>query len=150
MSLKQRIEDDFIKAVRQKEALKVSCLRLVKAAVKNKEIDKRGELDDDQIIAVLQTLAKQRRESIEHFEKGGRQDLVAQEKGELAILEGYLPQALPDSELEKLIVEIVEALKAEGPKDMGRVMKEVMAKAKGRADGKKISELVKKKLGGGQ
>lgn len=149
MSLKLRIEEDLKKAVLQKEALRVSCLRLVKAAIKNKEIDKRGELDEDQLIGILQTLAKQRKESIELFGKGGRQDLVDQETKELAIIEGYLPQPLSDGDLEKLVAETVQTLNVSGPKEMGRVMKEVMAKAKGRADGKKINELVKRKLGGG-
>lgn len=148
MSLKTRIEEEFIKAIRQREVLKLSCLRLLKAAIQNKEIEKRGELEEDQILGLLQTLVKQRKESIEHFIKGGRQDLVDKEKAEMAILETYLPQALPDAELEKIIEATIQELKASGPKEMGKVMQAVMPKVKGRADGKKINEIVKKKLGG--
>lgn len=149
MPLKERIEEDFKQAVRQKEALRLSCLRMIKAAVKNKEIDNRGPLDEAQTVAILQTLAKQRRESIEQFKKGGRDDLAEKETAELAFIENYLPQQMSEEELGKIIDEIVQQTGAQGPKEMGKVMKLVIPKAGGRADGKLISELVKRKLGGG-
>lgn len=149
MSLKDRIEADFKQAVRQKEAVKISTLRLIKAAVKNKEIEKRGALDEGQLTAVLAGMAKQARESIEQFEKGGRRDLVDKEKTELAILEGYLPKQISAAELTGLVDKTVKELGGAGPKDMGKVMKAVMGKVQGQADGKQVQELVKKALGAG-
>lgn len=147
MPLKERIEADFKQAVRQQETAKISSLRLIKAAIKNKEIENRGALDNAQVIKVLSTLAKQVRESIEQFQKGNRTDLVEKEKQELAILEAYMPQPLTDVELEAMVQKTVQDLGAAGPKDMGKVMKAVMAQTQGRADGKQVQEKVKKALG---
>lgn len=149
MSLQERIEADFKQAIRDRDPRRLSCLRLIKAAIKNKEIDHRGKLDEAQIAAVLATLAKQRKESIELFQKGKRDDLVEQEQAELNILEGYLPKPISEQELTALVEQMVQELGASGPKDLGKVMKAVMVKAQGRADGKLVNELVKKQLGGG-
>jgi len=149
MPLKERIEAEFMQAVRSKDALKVSCLRMIKAAVKNKEIDKKGPLDEAQMTAILQTMAKQRKESIEQFEKGGRQDLVEKEKAELSLIENYLPQQMSEAELVKLVEAAVAETQAQGAKELGKVMKILVPKIAGRADGKLVNEWVKKKLGGG-
>lgn len=147
MSLLSRIEEDFKQAMTRREADKVSCLRMIKAAIKNKEIDLRGKLDDSQIVALLKTQAKQRKESIEQFEKGGRPELAAKEKSELTLIEAYLPQQMAEAEIAKLLDQAVQETGAQGAKDMGKVMKALMPKLGGRADGKLVNELVKKKLG---
>ncbi|MDP2599387.1 MAG: GatB/YqeY domain-containing protein [Deltaproteobacteria bacterium] len=146
MSLKEKIENDLKEAMRAKDALKLSCLRLVKSAVKNKEIDVRGALDDSQVIAILSTLAKQRKESIEQFKKGGRDDLVKQEEAELAVLETYLPKQMSEKELEEIVIKTIAETGAKGPQEMGKVMKALMPKITGKADGKEVSALVQKKL----
>lgn len=146
MSLQERIEADFKQAIRDRDPRRLSCLRLIKAAIKNKEIDHRGKLDEAQISAILATLAKQRKESIELFQKGKRDDLVEQEQAELNILEGYLPKPISEQELTALVEQIVQELGASGPKDLGKVMKAVMAKAQGKADGKLVQTIVKQKL----
>ncbi len=146
MSLKEKIESDLKEAMKAKETVKVSCLRLVKASIKNKEIDVRGILDDNQVIVILSTFAKQRKESIEQFKKGGRDDLVRQEESELAVIEGYLPKQLSEKELEEFVVRAIAATGAKDPKEVGKVMKAVMPKIAGRADGKRINAIVLKKL----
>ena len=147
MSLKAKIEQDILQALKAKDAAKVSCLRMLKAAIKNKEIDLRKELDDGQTTAILSTFVKQRKESIEQFKKGGRDDLVKKEEAELAMVEGYLPKALSEKELEAIVATAIQETGAQGSKDLGKVMKAAMAKTAGRADGKIISALVSKKLG---
>ena len=146
MSLKEKIENDLKEAMKAKESLKVSCLRLIKAAVKNKEIDVRGALDDAQITSILSTLAKQRKESIEQFKKGGRDDLVKQEEAELAILNSYLPKQMSEKEIEEIIVKTIAEVGAKDIKEAGKVMKAVMPKVAGKADGKIVNAIVLKKL----
>lgn len=146
MSLQERIETDFKQAVRQKEAAKVSILRLVKAAIHNREIENRGVLDEAQIVKILATLTKQIKDSIEQFQKGNRDDLVQKEKRELAILEAYIPQPLSEAELDSIIQAMVKELGASGPKDLGRVMKALMPKVQGKAEGKQVQDKVKKAL----
>lgn len=146
MSLKAKIEQDLLQALKAKDAVKVSTLRMLKAAIKNKEIDLRKELDDAQTTAILSTAVKQRKESIEQFKKGGREDLVKKEEVELALVEGYLPKSLSESEILSVVEAAIKETGAQGAKDMGKVMKAVMAKTAGRADGKVVSTLVQKKL----
>lgn len=146
MPLKARINDDLKGAMKAKDALRVDCLRLILATVKNREIEKRGELDDAEVLKVLGTLAKQRAESIDMYRQGGRTDLVAKEEAELAIVQAYLPQALTEAELSKLVAEAVAESGAAGPKDMGKVMKAIGPRVAGRADGKAVSEAVKARL----
>ncbi|OGQ47760.1 MAG: glutamyl-tRNA amidotransferase [Deltaproteobacteria bacterium RIFCSPLOWO2_02_FULL_46_8] len=146
MSLKQKMEEDLKQALRDRASLKVSCLRMVKAAVKNKEIDLRAELNDTQVIGILTTLAKQRRESIEMFKKGNRPDLVQKEEEELAFIETYLPKQMDEAELTKIIEAAIAEVGAKAPIDVGKVMKAVMPKVAGRADGKAINAIVLKKL----
>ena len=148
MNLKERIRGDMQKAAKEKSSLALSALRMALAAIKNKEIEARGEIGDDSVLKVLATMVKQRKESIELFRQGGREDLAEKEAGEIAVLEGYLPKALSEAEVESIAREAVEAAGAKSPADMGRVMKELMPKVAGRADGKIVSEIVRRLLAG--
>ena len=147
MSIKEKLKADLVTAMKARAELKVSTLRLITSAIKNKEIDERKELDDEGVLAVLNTAAKQRRDSIEQFEKGGRQDLADKEKAELVIIQEYLPQQLSKEEVAAFIKEAIAETGAAGAKDMGKVMKALMPKVKGKADGKLVNELVKEILG---
>ncbi len=146
MSILERIDSDLKVAMKSSEKIRVSTLRMVKASLKNLEIEK-GELSDDDVIGVLSTQAKQRRESISEFEKGGRQDLVDLERAELAVILGYLPEQLSEEELTGIIQETIRETGASSLKDMGRLMKSLMPRVKGRADGRLVSQKVKELLG---
>ena len=147
MSIKDRLKSDLITAMKARDELKVSTLRLVSSSIKNREIDERKELDDEAVLAVLITAGKQRRESIEQYEKGGRPDLADKEKAELAIIQTYMPQQLSRDEVAAIVKETIAETGAAGAKDMGKVMKALMPKVKGKADGKLVNELVKEILG---
>jgi len=142
MSLQQRLDDDLKVAMKSSDNLKTSAIRMVKAAIKNKQIEKRSELSDEEIISVISTLSKQRRESIELFSKGGREDLAEKEKKELLILQSYLPSQLSPEELDRLINEAIKEASAEGVRDMGKVMRILMPRLKGAADGKVVNQRV--------
>jgi uncharacterized protein len=142
-----KINADMITAMKAKDEAATSALRMLKSAIKYKEVDLKREIKDEEVIEVLSKQAKQRKESIEGFEKGGRADMAAKEKAELALIEKYLPASLNDEELVKLIEEAIKSTGAAGPKDMGKVMGALTPKIKGRADMGKVSTLVKKKLG---
>jgi uncharacterized protein YqeY len=151
----KRIDKDIIAAMKAKDAGRVEALRMLKSALKNKEIDKREPLTEAEAQAVLTTLIKQRRESVEQFTKGNRPELAAKEAGEIELIEGYMPKAASAEDLKALVENTVEALTASGerltPKDMGLVMKAVQERIKElgiRADGRQLSELVKAKLAG--
>jgi uncharacterized protein YqeY len=149
VSLSERIQGDLVEAMKRKEALRVSVLRMMKSALKNKEIDLRKPLTPDEENQVLQTLVKQRTESIETFEQGGRQDLADKEKDEREIIRGYLPEAVSDSEIERVVGEVVKDLGAGSAKDVGAVMKEALSrlKATGKTvDGKVVNAFVRAKL----
>jgi len=146
MSLKDRITDDMKSALRAGERERLSTVRLLLAAIKQREVDERITLDDSQVLAVLEKMVKQRRESITQFESGGRADLVAKESAELAILQGYLPAQLSDSEITALIDEAIRSSGAASLKDMGKVMGAVKAKAQGRADMGALSARIKERL----
>ena len=148
MSLKKRVEDQFKNALKSREELKVSTLRMLKAAIKNKEIEQKKEVDDSEVVRLLSTLVKQRRESIEQYKQGGRTDLAQKEEKEILILEEYLPKPLGEEELLRIIETAIQEVGASGPKEMGQVMKALMSKVSGRADGKIVSQLVQKKLAG--
>lgn len=129
--------------------VKVSVLRMVLSEIKNKKIEEGlKELTDDKVISLIQKMARQHKESIEQFKSGDRSDLVKKEEDELAVLEEYLPEQLSEDEVKKIVSEVIEATGAASPADMGGVMREVMARVAGRADGKVISALVKEKLSG--
>ncbi len=149
MSLESQIEKDLFAAMKAQEALRVSVLRLIKAALKNRQVELGKPLEDADAIAVLRTQVKQRHESIEQFRKGGREDLASKEEAEIKIVEGYLPAAVTDQEIETVVAAALAETGAGSPKDFGKVMKTVMAKFAGRSvDGKRVSEMVRKKLGG--
>jgi len=148
VNLKERIQEDLKEALRQHQAERASALRLLKAAIRNAEIDQQVELDDAGVIAVLDKAAKQRRESIEAYRQGGRADLVAAEEQELQIIESYLPQQLSPEELRATVAQAIAELGARGPADMGRVMKHLMERLRGQADGKVVNALVREALMG--
>ena len=147
MKLRDRINQDLTSAMKARDADSLRVLRMMKTAVKNKEIEVRGELDDPQVVEVLSALVKQRRDSIEQFSRGGRPELAAQEAAEIKVIEGYLPAALGEEEIIAAVEEAIRATGASSPKDMGKVMKECMLRFSGKpVDGKVVSALVKQRL----
>lgn len=149
MSLKPQIISDLTASMKAQDALRTSTLRMVKAALVNREIEKGGELDDDEMQKLLRSLVKQRRDSVEQYEKGGRQDLADKEQAEITIIESYLPQAASRATIEAAVEAAISTTGATSMKDMGRVMKAAQANLAGQnADGKTVSEMVKAKLGG--
>ncbi len=147
MGLRERIDADTKDALKSGAKDKVSTLRMLNAALKNKQIDRRRPLTEEEVVETVRSLIKQRKDSIEQFAKGGRQDLVDKETAEVAVLEVYLPQPLSREELEAMVREAINRTGAQGAKDMGKVMKALIPMVGGRADGKLISELVKSSLG---
>jgi len=147
MGLREQIDADIKAAMKSGAKDKVSALRMLSAALKNKQIDKRAPLVDSEILDTVRSLIKQRKDSIEQFAKGGRQDLVDKETAEVAVLEVYLPQQLGREDVEKLVREAIAQTNAQGARDMGRVMKALVPLIAGRADNKLVSELVKSSLG---
>jgi uncharacterized protein YqeY len=135
-------------AMRAKEPARLSAIRLILAAVKQKEVDERVEVDDPALVAILEKMIKQRRESIAQFEKAARQDLADKEKSEIAVLEAYLPQKLSDAEIQNEINSVISETGASGVKDMGKVMALLKPRLAGKADMGKVSNLVKSKLSG--
>ncbi|HDZ86951.1 MAG TPA: GatB/YqeY domain-containing protein [Actinobacteria bacterium] len=130
-----------------KEKLKVSTLRLLLSSIKYRQIEKGEELDDNEIIAVLSTEVKKRRESAEEYSKAERKELAEKEEAEIKVIEKYLPEQMTDDEITKLIDQAIDDTGAESKKDMGKVMQQLMPKTKGRADGRKVSQIVTEKLG---
>lgn len=158
MALKTKLMDDLKASMKNGDKVRLSVIRMLQSALKNKEIDDRvkpvdtndkrspEEKDDENVISTLKSMVKQRKDSIEQFLAGGRQDLVDQETSELKILEEYLPQQMGRAELEAIVLTAIQESGAKSAKEMGSVMKLVIAKTQGRADGKLISELVKAQL----
>ncbi len=146
MSLLRRLDEDLKTALKESDRLKLSAIRLVKAAVKNRQIEKGRDLSDEEILSVISTLAKQRRESIEQFSKGGRDDLAEQERRELAVLQVYMPRQLSPEELDSIILQAIQESQAKDEKDMGKIMKVLMPRVKGVADGKEVNNRVKELL----
>jgi len=146
MSLKQRVQEDMKAAMRAGEKERLSTVRLILAAIKQREVDERIVLDDAQVLSVLEKMGKQRRESIAQFEAGGRSDLVAKENAELAIISAYLPVPLGDAELDALIHATITETGATSLKDMGRVMSLIKSKAQGRADMAAVGARIKARL----
>ncbi len=147
MEVRDKIAADVKAAMIAKESLKLGALRMLQAAIKNREIDMRPDpITAEEVMNVIKKLVKQRKESIEQFQTAGRQDLVDQESAELKVLENYLPAQMGRDQVEKLVVEVIGALGAKTVKDMGPVMKEVIARAAGTADNKVVSEIIKSKL----
>ena len=148
MTLKERITEDMKTAMRAGEKDRLGTIRLVLAAVKQIEVDERITLDEGRMLSVLEKMVKQRKESIAQFESGGRADLVAKETAELAVIQGYLPAPLSESDLDALIAEAIASTGAASIKDMGKVMGVVKSKAAGRADMAAVGARIKQKLGG--
>ena len=146
MSLKDRIEADYREAFKAKNADVMAALRMLKAAVKNAEIEKRKDFEDDEVEGVVVKESKKINDSIEAFKKGGRQDLVSTEEAQLGALKQYMPKQLSADELEDIVQDVINRLGADNAKDMGKVMKEVTKVTSGQTDGKTVSELVKKNL----
>jgi uncharacterized protein len=147
MALKDRITDDMKAALRAGAKERLGTIRLALAAIKQREVDERITLDDAQVLAVLEKMIKQRREAITQFQTGGRADLVAKETAEIAVLQGYLPAQMSESEIDELIAQSIAATGATSIRDMGKVMALVKPKAQGRADLGAVSARIKQKLG---
>lgn len=152
MTFKEKIQNDTKEAMKAKDELKLSVLRMLSSAIKNKELEKRAKtgkeeaLNDEEVVASIRSEAKKRKDATEEFEKGGRRDLAEKETAELKILENYLPAEMPDEDLEKIAKEVVAGLGEVTQKDFGRVMGEVMKRMKGEAGGDRVSAAVKKLL----
>jgi uncharacterized protein YqeY len=149
MSLRQQITADLTAAMKSRDAARTSTLRMVKAALQNREIEKGGALDEGEMIKLLRSMVKQRQDSIEQFEKGGRHDLVEKEKAEVEVIEAYLPRPASSEEIERAVAAAISETEATSMKDMGKVMKAAQTHLAGKnADGRTVSEVVKAKLGG--
>ena len=148
MSLKDRITDDMKTAMRSGEKERLGVIRMITSAIKQREVDERIALDDAQVLSVLEKMIKQRKESLVQFQAGNRQDLVDKEAAEIHLLQGYMPSALSDADIDALIGEAIAATGAASIKDMGKVMGIIKAKAQGRADMALVGSKIKAKLGG--
>jgi uncharacterized protein YqeY len=146
MSLKEKITEDMKNAMRAKEAARLATIRLLTSAIKQKEVDERIEVNDEQVLGIIEKMIKQRKDSITQFEAGGRQDLADIEKSELAILSTYMPAALSEAEVQAEVQAAVAASGAAGPQDMGKVMAILKPKLAGRADMTAVSAIVKAAL----
>jgi len=145
--LKEKLNEDLKKYMKEKNTLALNTVRLVIAEIKNKEVEKNSEITDEEILQIIRKQIKMREDSIQQFRSANREDLAEKEAQELEILKNYLPEDLTDEELDKIIQETIKELNASSKKDFGRVIKELIQKVQGRADNKKISELISKKLG---
>jgi uncharacterized protein len=149
MSISEQVQKDMVDAMKARDERRLSTLRMMKTALKNKEIDKRAPLDDKESLQILSTLIKQRKDSIEQFTKGGRQDLADKEAAEITLIETYMPKALGEEEIAAAVRTTIAEMGSPTMKDMGTVMKNVMAKFAGaRVDGKIVSDAVKKEIAG--
>jgi uncharacterized protein YqeY len=147
MSLRDRLTEDLKLAMKARDQLRMDVIRMIKAAVLNKEVEMKKDLDDAEMSRIMTTMIKQRKESVEQFEKGQRAELAAKERQEISIIEAYLPKALSLEELDRTVESVIRETGASSAKDMGAVMKAVMAKLAGQpVDGKQVSDLVRSKL----
>jgi len=144
--IEQRITEDLKNAIRAREGTRVSCLRLLKASIKNKQVEKGREITDEEVTGLISSAIKKGKESIEAFRKGHREDLATKEEDEIKVYQAYLPEQLGTAEIEASVREVVSQLGATGPKDLGRVMKEAMVRLAGRADGKTVNEVARSVL----
>ena len=142
----EKLKQDMIEAMKAKDKDRLTTIRMIKGDLDKEHIDKKREINDDLLIEVVNRGIKQRKDSISEFEKGGRSDLIEKTQAEIDILQSYLPEQLSMEEVEVIIDEAFEVVKPEGARDMGKVMKEVTPKLKGRADMKQVSEIIKSKL----
>ncbi|MDR0879267.1 MAG: GatB/YqeY domain-containing protein [Clostridioides sp.] len=146
MSLKQKLQDDLKTSMKNKDVVRKSVVTLVRAAIKQIEVDNRVELGDDEVVDVVSKQMKQRRDSLVEFQKAGRQDLIDQTEAEIEVLKEYLPQQLSDEELQEIVKTTISEVGATSMKDMGKIMSAIQPKVKGRADGKRVNELVRTNL----
>jgi uncharacterized protein YqeY len=147
MTLQDRIQSDIAEAMRSKDSLKLGVLRMMKTAVMNKKVEKMKELDEPEVLAVFNTLVKQRKDSIDQFRKGGREELAQKEEAEIRVIESYLPAAASDDDVARAIEEAIKETGAAAMKDMGKVMKATQARLAGKTvDGARVSQMVKEKL----
>jgi uncharacterized protein YqeY len=146
--LKQHIQDDVKAAMRSKDKARLGTLRLITAAIKQREVDERIELDDTQVVEILDKMVKQRRDSISQYEQAGRSELAQQESAEIAVIQEYLPTALSEAEILDLIAQAIQTTGAAGMQDMGKIMGQLKPQMQGRADMAQVSKLVKQKLTG--
>jgi len=147
MSLQDRIQSDIADAMRSKDNLKLGVLRMMKTAVKHKEVEKMKALEESEVFAVLNSLVKQRKDSVDQFRKGGREDLATKEESEIKVIELYLPAAASEEDIQRAIAEAIQETGASSMKDMGKVMKATQARLAGKtADGSRVSQMVKEKL----
>ncbi|WP_297136811.1 GatB/YqeY domain-containing protein [Terrisporobacter sp.] len=146
MSLKQKLQEDLKSSMKNKDAIKKSVITLIRASIKQYEVDKRVELGDDEIVDLIAKQLKQTKDSRDEFEKAGRDDLVSKAEAEIEVLKEYLPQQLSEEELNEIVISTISEVGATSMKDMKKIMTSIMPKVKGRADGKLINELVKKNL----
>lgn len=148
MSLSEKVNVDIATAMKSRDQSRLSALRMLKAAIMNKGVEKARDLEDSEVLQVVASLVKQRRDSIEQFSKAGRKDLVDKETSEIAVLEGYLPPAASAEEIEAAVAAAISETGASSPKDIGKVMKAVMPKLAGKTtDGRTVNEAVRRKLG---
>jgi hypothetical protein len=146
MSLEEKLVDEMKQAMKSNDKLRLSTIRMIRSAIKNKEIEQRKKLDDEDIFRVIQGMVRKSEESIEQFKAGGRMDLVEKEQKEVEIMKSFLPQPLSREEILRIIDQSIEETQASSLKDLGKVMKSVMPRLEGKADGKLINQLVKEKL----
>lgn len=146
MSLKEIISQQLIAATKARDAVRISTLRMLRAATKNREVELQAELEDKEILSVIRRQIKQHKESIRHYKEGSREDLVKKEEQELAILMSFMPEQLSEEAIAKIVGQVIKELDAKEMKDMGGVMKKLMAELAGSADGKLVSEIVKSQL----
>jgi len=146
MSLEERLVEEMKQAMKSNDKLRLSTIRMIRSGLKNKEIELRKKLEDEDILKVIQVLVRKGEESVEQFQIGGRMDLVEKEKREIEILKSFLPQPLSHEEILKVIDQSIQETQASSPKDIGKVMKSVIPKIGGKADGKLINQLVKERL----
>ncbi|WP_343343975.1 GatB/YqeY domain-containing protein [Terrisporobacter petrolearius] len=146
MSLKQKLQEDLKSSMKNRDAIKKSVITLIRASIKQYEVDNRVELGDDEIVDIIAKQLKQTRDSREEFLKAGREDLVSKAEAEIEVLKEYLPQQLSEEELNKIVISTISEVGATSMKDMKKIMTSIMPKVKGKADGKLINELVKKNL----
>lgn len=146
MSLSQRLEQDMKLALKNKDKTKLSVIRMLRSAIKNAEIERGRPLEEEEVLDVLARELKQRKESLQEFEKAGRSELAEKAKAEIAVVQAYLPTPLSEEELRKLARQVIDEVGASTPADMGKVMKEIIPRVKGRADGKEVSRIVRELL----
>lgn len=146
MSLGEKLVEEMNQAMKSNDKLRLSTIRMVRSAMKNKEIELRKKLEDDEVVKVIQAMVRKGEESIEQFQAGGRVDLVEKEKKEIEILKSFLPQPLSQEEIVRIIEQSIQETQASSLKDIGKVMKSVMPKIGGKADGKLVNQLVKERL----